>query len=98
MSDLTSPTAIWAKGVLFLCLGLLSTTLLMLMAPSFSIAVAHAVAVWAFCRFYYFAFYVIERYVDPTYRFAGLIDFARYALRRRAGRPLDRWRRPDRDA
>jgi hypothetical protein len=25
-----------------------------------------------FCRFYYFAFYVIEHYVDPGYRFSGL--------------------------
>jgi hypothetical protein len=38
------------------------------------------VAIWAFCRAYYFAFYVIEHYVDPAYRFSGLIDFFRYAL------------------
>jgi hypothetical protein len=41
------------------------------------------VAVWCFCRFYYFAFYVIERYVDPGYRFSGLVSFARYVLQRR---------------
>jgi len=39
-------------------------------------------AVWGFARFYYFAFYVIEHYVDPTYRFAGLIAFAQYLLRK----------------
>ena len=49
-----------------------------------------AVALWAFCRFYYFAFYVIEKYVDPSYRFAGLGSFALYLLRRRsASAPSD---------
>jgi hypothetical protein len=37
-----------------------------------------ALSVWCFCRFYYFAFYVIEHYVDPGYRFAGLWSFVRY--------------------
>ena len=40
-----------------------------------------AVAIWAFCRAYYFAFYVIELYVDPGQRFAGLGSFVRHALR-----------------
>ena len=40
-------------------------------------------AVWAFCRAYYFAFYVIEHYVDGAYRFVGLWDFARYVMGRR---------------
>jgi hypothetical protein len=34
---------------------------------------------------YYFAFYVIEHYVDPGYRFAGLWSFVRYVLRKRGG-------------
>ena len=38
------------------------------------------ICVWASCRAYYFAFYVIQHYVDPSYRFSGLIDFFRYAL------------------
>ena len=46
-----------------------------------------AVSVWCFCRFYYFAFYVIEHYVDSNYRFAGLWSFAGYlwSRRRKAG-------------
>ncbi len=39
--------------------------------------------VWCFCRFYYFAFYVIEKYVDPAYRFSGLWSFARYLCQSR---------------
>ena len=37
---------------------------------------------WAFCRAYYFAFYVIEHYADPGYKFAGLVDFAKYLFKR----------------
>ena len=40
-----------------------------------------AITIWAFCRFYYFAFYVIEHYVDPGYRFAGLVSFLWFIVR-----------------
>ena len=49
---------------------------------------ALALVIWCFCRFYYFAFYVIERYVDPGYKFSGLGSFG--------DRPMpysDNWRR-----
>jgi hypothetical protein len=39
--------------------------------------------VWAFCRFYYFAFYVIEHYVDASYRFSGLLSLLHYAISKR---------------
>jgi hypothetical protein len=42
-----------------------------------------AVSIWAFCRAYYFAFYVIEKYVDPGYRFSGLLSFVRYLVRKK---------------
>jgi hypothetical protein len=32
------------------------------------------IAVWCFCRLYYFAFHVIEHYVDASYRFSGLLS------------------------
>jgi len=44
------------------------------------VALLLLVAVWSFCRAYYFAFYVIEHYVDPSYKFAGLTSFAMYLL------------------
>ena len=81
MKDLTSPVWIKAKGLLFLLLGLLSATLLILERPTLRVAVLLFLAVWSSCRFYYFAFYVLERYVDPAYRFSGLLSLARYLLR-----------------
>ncbi|HKQ38625.1 MAG TPA: hypothetical protein VJ063_11145 [Verrucomicrobiae bacterium] len=83
MKDITSPGWIKFKGILFLMVGLSSAGLLLAEHPSIQVAVLLAIAVWCFCRFYYFAFYVIERYVDPTYRFSGLWSFARYLVSRR---------------
>ena len=83
MGDLKSHRLIVAKGFLFLLLGALAAGLLLSEHADVRTAALLAIAVWAFCRFYYFAFYVIEKYVDPGYRFAGLADFVRYWARRR---------------
>ena len=83
MSDLKSPTIIWAKGFLFLFLGLFAAVLLVVQAPSLTVAALLVLSIWAFCRAYYFAFYVIEKYVDPSFKFAGLIAFARWWLTNR---------------
>lgn len=80
MADLTSPKLIYCKGFLFLFGGLLASALLIAEQPTLKVAALLALAVWCF---YYFAFYVIEHYVDPGYRFAGLWSFARYLLQRR---------------
>jgi hypothetical protein len=76
-------TAIKVKGVLFLLIGLLSAVLIILEHPTLKLALLLALTIWCFCRFYYFAFYVIEKYVDPNFRFAGLLSFARYMISRR---------------
>ena len=87
MKDLTDPRWIKLKGILFLVMGLLSSLLLVLEHPTLKVALLLGISVWCFCRFYYFAFYVIEHYVDPEYRFSGLISFVRYLVRRKkAGR------------
>ena len=83
MTDLKSPTAIYLKGFLFLIAGIVSVGLIFAEAPTLRMAALLAIAIWSFCRAYYFAFYVIEHYVDPGYKFAGLGSFALYLLRRR---------------
>jgi hypothetical protein len=82
MKDLTDPRWIKAKGVLFLALGLASSVLLIVEHPESKAILLLSIAVWGFCRAYYFAFYVIEHYVDPGYRFSGLWSFLRYMLSR----------------
>jgi hypothetical protein len=81
-----SPTWIKIKGALFLLMGIIAAGLLVLEQPTLKVAALLVVAIWSFCRFYYFAFYVIEHYVDPGYRFAGLWDFAVYLIGGRRGR------------
>ena len=83
MKNLTDARWIKLKGILFLLLGLLSAAFLFFEHPTLSVAFLIVVAVWSFCRFYYFTFYVIERYVDPSYRFSGLLSFARYLFQKR---------------
>lgn len=83
MRELKSSRWIIAKGLLFLVLGLLCAVLLAVEYRSLRSAALFVVAIWCFCRFYYFAFYVIERYVDPSYRFSGLVSFARYVFQKR---------------
>jgi hypothetical protein len=82
MKDLTDPRWIKAKGVLFLAAGLASFALLVAEHPEIRVVLLISIAVWCFCRAYYFAFYVIEHYVDPSYRFSGLWSFVRYLLSR----------------
>lgn len=83
MKDLTDPRWIKSKGILFLLIGLIAATLLVLEMPTVKVGVLLAISIWCFCRFYYFAFYVIEHYVDPGYRFSGLWSFAIYLLSKR---------------
>ena len=83
MKDLSHPFWIKLKGILFLLIGLVAAMLIFLDDPKWQTAVLLAVAIWGCCRFYYFAFYVIEKYVDPGYKFSGLISFARYLFLRK---------------
>ena len=39
--------------------------------------------VWAASRFYYFLFYVLERYVDPRLRYAGILALIRTIIAKR---------------
>jgi hypothetical protein len=78
MKDITDPRWMKFKGILFLVVGLLASGVLLVEHPEIKVILLLGIAVWCFCRFYYFAFYVIEHYIDPAYRFSGLWSFARY--------------------
>ena len=82
MSDL-SPFWIKVKGLLFVLAGIASAALVVLQHPTVTTALLLVISIWCFCRFYYFAFYVIEHYVDPGFKFVGLWDFAVYFFRGR---------------
>lgn len=83
MADIKDPRLLYAKGILFVLGGLLASLLILFEHPSLKVALLLVVAIWCFARAYYFAFYVVEHYADPGYKFAGLWSFVQYVLRNR---------------
>ena len=83
MTDLKSPHLIIAKGVLFLLLALFAAGLILAETRSLRLTLLLGIAIWASCRFYYFLFYVLEKYVDSRLRYAGLMSLLLAAWRRR---------------
>jgi len=82
MKNIENQKIIWIKGILFLLTGLLSALMLIIEAPNIRVVMLLSVSIWAFCRFYYFMFYVIEKYTNSNYRYSGLISFFLYIIRR----------------
>ena len=78
MRDLPSSRWMWVKAGLFVVIGIASSGLILAQLPDWRMALLLILAIWAFCRAYYFAFYVIEKYIDPSFRFSGLISVLRY--------------------
>lgn len=78
--DLKKPWLIHAKGALFVVVGILSALILILQTPRVSTVVLLAVTIWAFCRFYYYLFYVLDRYLGKEKRFAGVFDAIRFLI------------------
>lgn len=83
MRDLRSSRWMWVKAALFLLIGIASSTLILAELPEWRALALLVLAIWSFCRAYYFAFYVIERYIDPTFRFSGLISMLRHLWNKR---------------
>ncbi len=84
MTDLTSRGWIIAKGSTFGLLVLACGGLLYRSAPTIQSAFLLVVLAWSAARFYYFLFYVLEKYVDPRLRYAGIWALLR-ELRRTRG-------------
>ena len=83
LMDITNSKVLKLKGALFLLLGSLSAGLLLAIALDWRVLVLLAICIWAFSRFYYFAFYVLHHYADPEFRYSGLLDLFRYLLRKK---------------
>lgn len=73
MADLRSKPLIVLKGAMFLVILLLAGGCILALAPDWRVAALLALVVWSSARGYYFLFYVLERYVDPRLRYAGLL-------------------------
>lgn len=76
--DLSNPVWIHVKGWLFFLLAVIASVGLLVQVLSWQNVALLAIALWAACRWYYYMFYVIEKYVDSEFKFAGLTSVLRY--------------------
>ena len=74
LSDDLNPRAIIVKGVMFLAITLFCFGYLVSETKNFKTALVAGILIWAAARFYYFLFYVIEKYVDPSFKYSGVLD------------------------
>ena len=82
MRNMSDPRLLYGKAVLFVLGGLIPSVLILLEHPTVKSAFLLGIAIWCFARAYYFVFYVIEQYIDPSYRFSSLWSFACYVCRK----------------
>jgi hypothetical protein len=73
MPDITSKNVMVLKGILFLFIIIGSSTILLIDHPTIRAVLALCVLIWSSARFYYFLFYVLEKYVDSRLRYAGFL-------------------------
>ena len=82
MTDISSPRLLYLKAALFVLGGLMAAGMILLDSPTLRTATLLVLSIWCFARAYYFAFYVIQHYVDDSFRFAGLGDFLVWSWKR----------------
>jgi len=94
MTDLHKPWLMYLKAALLALIAVASCALILMQCPRWYVAGLLALAIWSAARVYYFMFYVIEKYIDPAYKFAGVGSFLGYLWSRRKRsrppRPADR--------
>ena len=81
MADIKRVWLLYLKAFLLFSIGFISSLLLVLLNFNFKTLILLLLAIWGFCRAYYFVFYVVNHYVDSNYKFSGLIDFAKYLIK-----------------
>ncbi|MFN7588409.1 MAG: hypothetical protein ACK5UQ_07845 [Planctomycetota bacterium] len=84
----------FVKLLLFVLLAGLAATCLLLQHPTWTTAACIGALTWAAARAYYFAFHVVEHWIDPGYRFHGLAHFFSWCWRRVRERCPHSARRP----
>jgi hypothetical protein len=76
--DLSDSRWILLKGFLFLILCFMAGGALVALHPEWVSVLLLVLAVWSGARWYYFMFYVVEKYLDGEFKFAGLGSFLRW--------------------
>ena len=83
LKDIKKVWLLYLKAFLLFLTGFISSILLVIYNFNFKTIILLFLAIWGFCRAYYFAFYVIQHYIDPSFKYSGLIDFAKYQIKKK---------------
>ena len=83
MTDLKDPKWMYLKAVLFLGIGIISLVLIILETQSLKICLLVGLTIWSFARLYYFMFYVIEKYIDPVFKFSGIVSVIKFIVKKK---------------
>ena len=78
--DIKNPKLIYLKGILFLLILVISVNFILIKTKSWIISFLLLLVIWSSARFYYFMFYVIENYVNSSYKFRGIWHFLTYLI------------------
>jgi hypothetical protein len=81
MADIQSKRLIVIKGLLFIFIAIVCAVAIVGYNPSPTVVALVLILIWSSARSYYFLFYVLEKYVDPNLKYAGIIDLIRKARR-----------------
>ena len=82
--DLPHAGWMWLKAILFFVIGTMCVGALCIEYSNVRDIALLLLAIWAFCRLYYFCFYVIENYIDSKFKFASLWSVLIYLWRKRS--------------
>lgn len=86
MGDLKDPRLMYLKAGLFLLAGCVAAATIFVQNPTLITGFLLVITIWSFCRLYYFMFYVVQHYVDDSFRFSGIIPFVMYVLKAKCGK------------
>jgi hypothetical protein len=76
--DLRDERVLITKAALFVVAGALAGLILLSRTAEWTSLLLLVTCIWSFARAYYFAFYVIEHYVDRSHRFSGIASAVRF--------------------
>jgi hypothetical protein len=77
MGDIKSKRIIVVKGLLFVAIVIGAGVGIICYCPRVEVVGLLLILIWSSARSYYFVFYVLEKYVDPKLKYAGIIDLVR---------------------
>jgi hypothetical protein len=83
VKDLKDSRLMYFKGFLFLAILISSVLVILIENFSWKVIILLGLVIWSSARLYYLMFYVIEKYVDPTYKFSGIIAFIKYLVKKK---------------